>query len=323
MRHIANEVSYATSARGKLGQRFIRGMENATGRIGLIRRAQAADIPVTGTAFWSEIMRRYGVSLDVASGTLDDIPREGPLVVVANHPYGILDGLVMGQILSCLRRGDFRIMAHRIFRGTPELERVILPIDFDETTDAVRRNLATRAEALRYLSGGGAVGVFPGGTVSTAPTPFSTPADPNWRSFTAKMITRSGATVLPIYFEGSNSRLFQMASHLNYSLRMGLMIREFYRRSDRPVRLRIGQPIPADTLARFGNDTRGAMAFLRQSTYQLSPSSVDPDYLGFEFETRYKGRTDGGGDFRQRAGRPDGAGCDSQAPAGSAAGLPG
>jgi putative hemolysin len=323
MRHIANEVSYATSARGKLGQGLIRSMENVTGRVGLIRRAKAADIPTTGTAFWSEIMRRYGFSLDVASGTLDDIPREGPLVVVANHPYGILDGLVMGQILSCLRRGDFRIMAHRIFRGTPELDRVILPINFDDTPRAVRSNLETRSEALRYLCGGGAVGVFPGGTVSTAPTPFSTPADPAWRSFTSKMITRSGATVLPIYFEGSNSRLFQMASHLNYSLRMGLMIREFYRRTDRPVRLRIGQPIPAATLTRFGNDAQAAMAFLRQSTYQLSPSPADPDYLGFEFEARYKGREDGGGDFRQRAGRPDGAGCDPQASAGPAAGLSG
>jgi len=85
MRHIANEVSYATSARGKLGQGLIRSMENVTGRVGLIRRAKAADIPTTGTAFWSEIMRRYGFSLDVASGTLDDIPREGPLVVVAHH----------------------------------------------------------------------------------------------------------------------------------------------------------------------------------------------------------------------------------------------
>ena len=99
------------------------------------------------------------------------------MVLVANHPYGILDGLAMGRILSAAR-GDFRIIAHVVFRKAKELENVILPIDFGESKQAMARNLETRKQALAYLADGGAVGIFPGGTVSTAAKPFSRARDP-------------------------------------------------------------------------------------------------------------------------------------------------
>ena len=179
-------------------------MENATGRVRLIRRAKGyQDEVAQGRDFWEVMVERYGLRLDVVGGALTDIPREGPLVVVANHPYGILDGLMLGHILS-VTRGDFRILAHRVFRRAEDLDRVILPISFDETKEAVQQNLETRKEALRYLGAGGAIGIFPGGTVSTAAKPFRRPMDPGWRSFTARMIAKSGATVVPIYFDGHN-----------------------------------------------------------------------------------------------------------------------
>ena len=188
---------------------MIRTVENATGRLRLIKRAAGYhDDVARGEDFWEVMVRRYGLSLDVVGGALANIPADGPLVVVANHPYGILDGLMLGHILSQRRAGEFRILAHRVFRKAEDLDRVILPISFDETKEAVALNLETRKAALSYLAEGGAIGVFPGGTVSTSLKPFSRPMDPGWRSFTAKMIAKSGATVVPIYFDGANSRLF-------------------------------------------------------------------------------------------------------------------
>ncbi len=273
---------------------MIRVIENTTGRMRLIRKARGYDEEVAkGRDFWQVICDRYRLSLDIVGGRLESIPREGPVIVVANHPYGILDGLMMGRILSERRGGEFRILAHRIFRKSPDLERVILPISFDETKEAARLNLDTRAEALRYLTQGGAVGVFPGGTVSTAARPFDPPMDPAWRTFTAKMIARSGATVVPIFFDGRNSRLFQLASHIHATLRLGMLIREFKNRIGSPVRVVIGEPVPQEVLACYRSDPIGMMDFLRRATYELSPRPLDPTMLGHEFEARHRSR-DGG-----------------------------
>jgi putative hemolysin len=285
---VAREISYAASARSKGGRAFVRLMENATGRIGLIKRARGYEHEVAkGRDFWQVIVERYGLSLDVVGGSLSTIPANGPLILIANHPYGILDGLMMGYILSVLR-GDFRIIAHQVFRKARELDRVILPIDFDETEAAVKRNLQTRAEALSYLKAGGAIGIFPGGTVATAPKPFGRPMDPVWRNFTARMIARSDATVVPIYFDGHTSRLFQLASHLHYTLRLGLLIKEFRARVDEPVRIVVGQPIPRHDIAARAGDAKAMMDFLRRSTYELSPRPLPSLAYGFEFEEKYR-----------------------------------
>ena len=285
---VTRDISYATAARTGRSRAMIRLVENMTGRIGLIRRATGYDCDVVqGRDLWRVLPDRFGLSLDVIGGSLDDIPQTGPLVLVANHPYGILDGLMMGHILSGLRR-DFRIVAHGVFRRAEELNKVILPISFDATPEAVRLNLRTRTAALDYLGQGGAIGIFPGGTVSTAATPLSRPLDPVWRNFTAKMIARSQATVVPLFFEGQNSRLFQIASHLNYTLRLALLIKEFRARVDEPVRIVVGKPIAPEELALRRADPKAMMDFLRQSTYDLSPKPVARLTYGFEFEEKYR-----------------------------------
>ena len=288
-KEVAREISYAHSATSRSGAVLIRVMENVTGRLGLIRKALGYEHEVAqGRDFWEVMVERYRLSLDVMGGSLDNIPKNGPLILIANHPYGILDGLMMGHILS-KTRGDFRILAHQVFRKAEDLNRVILPIAFDETKEAVKLNLETRKTALNYLNEGGAIGVFPGGTVSTSAKPFSRPMDPGWRSFTAKMVAKSNATVVPIYFDGHNSRMFQLASHLHYTLRMGLLIKEFRARVGTPVRVVIGQPIDPAEIAKRSKDTREMMDFLRKSTYALSPKPYASYDYGFEFEEKHKG----------------------------------
>ena len=287
-KHIARDISYAHSAQTRRGRTLIRVVENSTGRLRLIKRAEGYDNEVAqGRDFWQVMVERYGLSLEVIGGSLDNIPRTGPLITVANHPYGILDGLMMGHILA-RTRGDFRILANHVFRKAPDLNKVILPVNFDETKEAMRENLATRKIALDYLSQGGAMGVFPGGTVSTSAKPFTRPMDPGWRRFTAKMVAKSEATVVPIFFEGHNSRLFQVASHLHYTLRMALLIKEFKRRVDEPVRVVIGDPIPRAELSQYATDAKSMMDFLRERTYALSPRPLDTVEYGYEFEDKHK-----------------------------------
>lgn len=288
---IARDISYASSARTKGGRALIRVMENTTGRLRLIRKARGYETQVAeGADFWQVMAERYKLDLDVIAGSLDNIPQDGPLIVVSNHPYGILDGLMMGRVLSQRRGGDFKVLANSVFRKSTDLEKIILPISFDNTKDAAMLNLNTRKAALEYLKTGGAMGVFPGGTVSTSARPFSKAMDPQWRTFTAKMIAKSGATVVPIFFEGTNSRMFQLASHLHQTLRMGMLIREFRARVGTTVRVAVGDPISPEQLAPYKADPKGCMDFLRKATYDLSPKPTAANVLGREFEARYKGK---------------------------------
>ena len=281
---IAREISYASSASTRAGRAVIRSVENLTGRLRLIRMARDYDREVAaGRDFWAVMVERYGLSLEVVAGSLDEVPPEGPLVVIANHPYGILDGLMLGHILSSTR-GDFRILAHQVFRKAAELDRVILPVNFDETRQAQAQNIETRRVALDYLARGGAIGVFPGGAVATAPRPFGRPMDPGWRRFTARMIAKSGATVLPVFFEGHNSRLFQVASHLHYTLRMALLVNEFKTRVGEPVRVVIGRPLDRGEIAARAGDAQALMDHLRTATYRLSPVPLPDLGYGFDFE---------------------------------------
>lgn len=288
MQQKANDISYAGSAQSRSGKAVIRTMETLTGRHQLLRMAKGYEDELRAGADFFEVMaEKYRLQLDIVRGTLDNIPRTGPLVLIANHPYGILDGLIMGMVLA-QTRGDFRILAHQVFRKADELNRVILPVNFDGTKDAIKQNLETRRTAIDYLGEGGAIGIFPGGTVSTAPRPFGRAMDPKWRTFTAKLVTKTNATVVPIYFDGANSRVFQVASHVHYTLRMALLINEFRRARKKSVRMVVGQPLNRDELNAYASDPRAMMDFLRESTYRLSPKPLSSIDYGFEYEDNHR-----------------------------------
>ena len=285
----AREISYAHSAETKAGRAIIRTVENLTGRVSLIRKAKGYESEVAqGRDFWRVMVERYKLRLDVVRGSLENIPTEGPLILISNHPYGILDGLMMGHILSEVRGSEFRILANHVFKRARELDRIILPVSFEESKEAVRLNLESRKAALSFLKGGGAMGIFPGGTVSTSLRPFGEPLDPGWRTFTSKMISKSKATVVPVFFEGHNSRVFQVASHVHPTLRTALFVNEFRKRVGDRVPVVIGDPIDQDQINAREGDPRQLMDFLRAQTYALSGRSLDELDFGYEFEAVHR-----------------------------------
>ena len=162
-------------------------------------------------------MRSLALDVRYDSEALAAIPQTGPVVVVANHPYGVLDGIVISWLVSKVR-SDFVVLTNAVLMRAPEVQDFILPIDFSETEEAQQTNLASRAAARAQLEKGGVVVVFPAGAVSTAPDKLGRkPAvDGRWQPFVSQLIQRSKATVVPIWFGGQNSRLFQIASHVSH-----------------------------------------------------------------------------------------------------------
>ena len=185
------------------------------------------------------------------------VPKTGPVVFVANHPYGVLDGIVMSWLVS-KARPDFLVLTHIVLTRAPEAASSILPIDFSGAEGAEQTNLASRAAARAHLAKGGAIVVFPAGAISTAPDKFGLkPAvDGRWQPFVSQLIQRSQATVVPIWFGGQNSRLFQIASHVSLTLRLSLIFHEVKTRIGTALPVAIGAPIPFASLASLSKTGR-------------------------------------------------------------------
>lgn len=224
--------------------------------------------PQQGESFWDAAVRRLELNLVYNKEMLETWPKSGPLVVVANHPFGVLDGVVMCHVISRLRT-DFRVLTNAVLLRAEEARPWLFPIDFAETEEAMQTNIKSRAEAKKHLMGGGCLVVFPAGGVSTTPKPWDkTAVDAEWKTFTARMISQAKAPVAPVYFAGQNSRLFQLASHISMTLRLSLLFKEVHDRIGSNVVVRLGEVIPFDKLATI-TDRVAFMSHLRNATYSL------------------------------------------------------
>lgn len=262
--------SYASADDPALKRIAIQTIERLTGQPRLKRLyLENQRRPRRGESFWDAAVRQLELRIDCDPERLQAIPATGPVVVVANHPFGVVDGLVIGHLISKVRP-DFKILTHSLLCRAIELQPYLLPIDFAETPAARAANLRCRAQALSWLCGGGVLVVFPGGAVSTSEGPFARRAvDPEWKLFTAKAITRARATVVPIFFAGQNSRLFQVASHVSLTLRLSLLFHEVRNKIGSAVEVRIGAPVPYAALCHLA-DRKALVGYLRQATYALA-----------------------------------------------------
>ncbi len=265
----APTLSYATDSDPVIRRTLIRTIEKLSGQPRLrrlyddYREEGGSDRP-----FWQEAIDRLRVSLAFDNDQLLNLPKDGPLIVVSNHPFGVLDGLSACHLVS-QRRSDIKLMAHSTFERAPELRPYLLPIHFDGASTALRSNVAARQSALKHLGNGGAIIIFPAGRVSTAEKVFGTATDAPWKLFVAAMIQRSSATVMPIYFEGQNSWRFHLASRIGEAWREALLMYELARRIGSEVTVHLGEPIKAMDLPTL-DDRHQLLEDLRDRVYALA-----------------------------------------------------
>jgi putative hemolysin len=220
-----------------------------------------------GESFWAAAIRQLELKITCNEEALRHLPSTGALVVVANHPFGVLDGLIISYLTSTVR-DDFLVLTNSILYQADEIRAHLLPIDFAETKEALTTNLQSRAQAKAHLTKGGCVVVFPAGGASTVPKPWNRRAiDAEWKNFTARLIVGSKAPVVPIYFAGQNSRIFQIASHISMTLRLSLFFKEVYDKIGSEIQVRVGAPIAYKELE--GLDRKTLMEHLRKQTYAL------------------------------------------------------
>lgn len=231
--------------------------------------------------FFQRAMRALDLSYSVSEEDLARIPLKGPTIVVANHPYGAIDGIVLGALLTRLR-SDSKLMANYFLERMEEIKPWLISVDPFESSDSARNNFKAIKSTLRFLKEGGCLGTFPAGTVSHFHFRSRQITDPVWTLNTARLVHMSQATVVPCYFEGNNSLLFQLAGIVHPRLRTILLPREMMRCHGINLRVRIGTPIPYRKLAEFSNN-QSLVEFLRLKTYILAKRKEETPAKRFYF----------------------------------------
>lgn len=190
--------------------------------------------------------------------------------MVANHPYGIGDGIAFLSLAEQLGR-PFRVIINNDLLKVPEIRPYSLPISFEDTKEALALNLQTRKEAVRLLKEGVTIVIFPAGGVATAHMGVGRAEDLPWKMFAAKLIQAAHASVIPVYFEGQNGRLFHLVSQFSLTLRTSMLIREFQRLYGKQIRAWIGKTIPWDALARI-DDRKVLLQSVHSAVFSLDPN---------------------------------------------------
>ncbi len=261
--------SFANGEMGPFANGFIRAMEKVTGQPKIKRLYfDYIDDGRPNELFWTEALERLKIEYQINNSESFSIPKTGRLLVIANHPFGVIDGLVLCSMISKVRQ-DYRIITHQVLRQAPAVMDKILPIDFAETPAALATNLETRNQAQKFLKSDGVVIIFPAGGISLAPKLIGPAFDSEWKTFAAKLALQKDTTILPFFFNGRNSVVYQMARRMSVTLGYSLMFREICKQMNSVVNVTMRPPITQKDLQDFS--TRQEVTdFMRKRTYGLA-----------------------------------------------------
>ncbi|MCI5111681.1 MAG: lysophospholipid acyltransferase family protein [Marivita sp.] len=264
------KLSYANTFTNPWKANTIRAMEWMTGKIPLLRLVRRFERmgPAEGQAFWGQALGLMDIRLETPPEQIARIPKDGPVIVVANHPHGLVDGMILAELIGRVRT-DYKILTRSLLTGVTEIEEFMIPVPFPHEADAREQSLEMRSRAMAHLKKGGVIALFPSGVVASSDSFFGPAIERTWNPFTANLIQRSGATVVPIFFPGQNSRAYQIANQLSATLRQGLLIHEVIHACGKPQAPIVGEPILPDAIEAFAGRSRDFVASLRETTMGL------------------------------------------------------
>ncbi len=266
--YLPSTLSYANPDDPAWLKFLIDTLEVATGRNTLERKYR--DIRERDPApedAWTMILDSLEITRRYDAERLAQTPSDGPVVFISNHPFGVVDGLILGELVNKVRP-EFFVLVNEVLTREPLFRKHLLPVDFRETREAMRTNIQTRQLAIERLQKGEAMAIFPAGGVATARSIFGPAEDLDWKSFVAKLITQSRATVMPLYFHGQNSRLFQWASQVHLNFRLGLLLNEVRNKIGRTLSVSIGDPIHWEDMAPY-TKRQELLNYLRRKTLEV------------------------------------------------------
>ena len=264
--------TFATAEVNRIGQLFIMITELLTGKLKLKKLYDeylSENRPPQ--LFWDDAVTKLDLKLITNFKKNSYIPSKGKLIVIANHAFGVADGVSICSVLSKVRQ-DYKMVTHKVLRQADAVKDKILPIDFNETKEALLTNINTRKEAEKVLLNDGVIVLFPSGRIATKKNlKKNTKADDGeWKQWVSKLILKTKSPVLPIFFDGQNSQWYHMANKLGLTFRYSLCMYELKRKIGDSINMYFGSIISYEDLAEIG-DIKEITLHLRSVTYSLDP----------------------------------------------------
>ena len=269
-RYDRRRLSYANTFKNPVQKKIIQSIELLTGQLKLlrcVRKFERIGIPY-GQPFWSQALKVLDIKVETPEYQLKRIPKSGSLIVTANHPHGLIDGMVLAELIGKIRT-DYKILTRSLLTGVDQIDNFMIPVPFPHEEMALEKNLEMRKRAMAHLKDGGCIVVFPSGSVAASDSFWGPVIEREWNPFTAKLIQRSNAAVLPICFPGANSRSYQIANQISATLRQGLLIREVVNAMHKPQAPIVGDLVDRDEINKWSNSPRKFMEWLRSVTLGL------------------------------------------------------
>ncbi len=266
----SRSLSYANTFPNSYRSNIIRAIEWCTGKLTLLRfvRIYESTGRFPDQTFFSKALELLEIDLLTPIEDIMRIPKDGPVIVIANHPHGLVDGIILAEFCEQVRQ-DFKILTRELLTTIPEIQDHLLPVAFSHEEDTVRKNLEMRKLAMEHLNNGGVLVLFPSGQVAASKSWFEPAEEAEWGPFTAKLIRRSKARVVPVYFPGENSVWYKWANLISPTLRQSLLLHEIANARRKPQKPVIGNIIERDEIEGFKGPTSEFMAWLRQKTLSL------------------------------------------------------
>lgn len=196
----------------------------------------------TGKDFFDSFVRERELQYIIFEEDLAKIPKTGPFILVANHPLGAIDGILMTKIVSEIRP-DFKIMGNFLLEKIKPMEPYVISVNPFESRKEAYSSMTGMRETLKHLQDGGCVGIFPAGEVSNTNNEFNEVRDKKWGEPVLKLIKKAKVPVVPMYFHAKNSRTFYQLAKLHPDLQTLMLPSEMMRKRDKPIRIRIGKPV--------------------------------------------------------------------------------
>ena len=225
-------------------------------------------------AFIDRVLETFNIRYRLSRDEMANIPKTGPLVVVANHPFGAIEGVIVAEMLRRVR-GDVKIMANTQLARIPELESLFIGVDPYAGQGGTERNIAPLKKAVRWVRNGGVLVVFPAGDVARWSPMKRAVIEQQWQATVGGLIRMTRASVVPVYFHGANGMLFQLAGMLHPRVRTAMLPRELINKANTCISLRVGEPIDPRKLASQGDDQR-LIDYLKLRTMTLKNRPGSP-----------------------------------------------